>query len=164
MPVNRKLNITVTFSAQEAADGSFGGGATYTQTGSTPDMGNIVKTNGEIDLDQALSYDTSAYNNNVDIEFTLATPCTVTPGNTTIPIIWATQYGAGMTVEIPEGSHGTLGEMEVVKDPNNPNLITLKDKDDDSNTYNYKPAVELVRPNVNNYYISLDPKIVNRPT
>ena len=42
------------------------------------------------------------------------------------------------------------------------NLLTITDKDDDSNTYNYKPAVEL--PALNNYYISLDPRIINKPT
>jgi hypothetical protein len=40
--------------------------------------------------------------------------------------------------------------------------ILLTDNDDDSNTYSYKPAI--IIPALNNYYISLDPKIINRPT
>lgn len=163
MPVNRKLSITVTFNCtHRAEDGGFGGGAIYTQTGSTPDLGNVVDADGSIHLDRAPPVDRNVYNENVDIEFTLATPCAVSPDNTTLPVAWATQYGAGMTVQVPAG--GSSGEMKVIYDPSTPNLITLQDKDDDSNTYNYKPAVELIRPGLNNYYISLDPKIVNRPS
>ncbi len=161
MPQNRKLAITVTFSCTHHADGSFGGGATYTQTGSTPDMGSIVDANGKIDFDKAP--DTPAgYNDNVDITFTLETPCSVSPDNTTLDIAWATQYGPGMKVTDEDGND--TNEMSVAFDPAHPNVITVLDKDDDSNTYNYKPAVELIRPGLNNYYISLDPKIVNRPT
>jgi hypothetical protein len=160
MPVNRKLSITVTFSCTKNDENDFGGSATYTKTGSTPDMGDIVDADGKIHLENALAYNSQDYNENVDIEFTLATPCSVSD-NTTIPVAWATQYGAGMTIQVPAG--GNQNEMSVVVDPNNPNLITVLDKDDDSNVYNYKPALELIRPNLPNYYISLDPKIVNRP-
>jgi len=162
MPVNRKLSITVTFSCTRNGTNDFGGGAVYTQTASTPDLGNIVDANGKIHLDQAPAYDSSVYNENVDIEFTLATPSSVSPGNSTVPVAWATQYGAGMTIQVPAG--GKQDEMTVVFDSNHPNVITIKDKDDDSNTYNYKPALELIRPGKNNYYISLDPQIVNRRT
>ena len=162
MTVNRKLSITVTFSCTRNGENDFGGGATYTQTGSTPDLGNIVDTNGTIHLDSTPAFDSSVYNENVDIEFTLATPCSVSPDNTTIPVAWATQYGAGMTIQVPVG--GNQNEMSVVFDSSNPNVITIKDKDDDSNVYNYKPALELIRPNLPNYYISLDPQIVNRRT
>ncbi|MGB5622054.1 MAG: hypothetical protein WBN65_06135 [Gammaproteobacteria bacterium] len=160
MPVNRTLNIAVTFACtHRQTDGGYGGGATYTQTGSTPAVDSIVDADGTIHLDNWTNFDRAAYNDNVDVEFTLATPCNVTPDNTQLPVAWATQHGAGMTVTVPAG--GKLDEMEVVTDPSNPNVITLKDKDDDSNTYNYKPAVELT--SLNHYYISLDPRIVNRP-
>ena len=161
MPVNRKLNITVTFSCTQTGENSFGGGATYIQSGSTPEMGPIVDANGTIDFDSALTFDPSAYNNNVDIIFTLATPCSVSPGGGTIPVAWATENGTGMTVQGPNG--GSQNEMTVQVDPNNPNIITILDNDDDSNTYNYKPALELIREGKPNYYISLDPQIVNRP-
>lgn len=160
MSENRKLYVTVTFNCTENSDGSFGGGATYTQTDSTPDMGTIVDANGAIRFDNAPAVP-AGYNQNVDIEFTLVTPCNVTPGNSTLQVAWATQYGAGMTVTKSDGSAQT--EMSVIFDPASPNVITIEDKDDDSNTYNYKPAVELIRPGLNNYYISLDPQIVNRP-
>ena len=159
MPVNRKLNITVTFSCTKNGENDFGGGATYTQTGSTPSMGNIVDADGKIHFEN-ITHDNN-YNQNVDIEFTLASPCSVSDG-TTIPVAWDTQNGTGMTIQVPEG--GKQDEMSVVVDPNNPNLITIKDKDNDSNEYNYKPALELIRPGLPNYYISLDPKIVNRPS
>lgn len=161
MSANRKLYITVTFACTEHPDGSFGGGATYTQTGSTPDMGTIVDSNGAIHFDRAPATP-EGYNDNVDIEFTLASPCTVTPGGAELDIAWATQYGAGMKVEKMDGT--TTTEMSVDYDPNSPNVITILDKDDDNNTYKYKPAVELIRPGLNNYYISLDPQITNRPT
>lgn len=159
MPVNRQLSIAVTFNCTHRPDGGYGGGATYAQTGSTPAAANIVDADGTIHLDNWTDFDRSAYKDNVDIEFTLATPCDVSPDGTQIPVAWATQYGAGMTVTVPAG--GKNDEMEVVYDPAQPNVIALKDKDDDSNTYNYKPAVELT--SLNHYYISLDPKIVNRP-
>jgi hypothetical protein len=159
MPINRKLSVTVTFSCTKNGENDFGGSATYTQTGSTPDMGNIVDADGKIHLEK-ITHDDN-YNQNVDIEFTLATPCSVSD-DTTIPVAWATQYGTGMTIQVPEG--GNQDEMSVIVDPNNPNLITIKDQDNDSNEYNYKPALELIRPGLPNYYISLDPKIVNRPS
>ena len=161
MPKNRKLDITVTFACTHNADGSFGGGATYSQTNSEPELGNIVDADGTIHFDNA-PRTPADYNNNVDITFTLATPCSVSPDGTTLDIAWATQYGAGMTVTDQNGN--ATDEMSVIFDASQPNVITIADKDDDSNTYNYKPAVELIRAGQNNYYISLDPRIVNRPT
>lgn len=162
MPQNRKLDITVEFDCiHNAADDSFGGGATYRQTNSTPDMGTIVDANGKIDFAKATG-EAEGFNNNVDITFTLETPCSVSPDNTTLNVAWATQYGPGMKVTDEHGND--TNEMSVQFDPSQPNVITILDKDDDTNTYNYKPAVELIRPGHNNYYISLDPKIVNRPT
>lgn len=160
MPENRKLDITVTFNCTHNADGSFGGGATYMQTGSTPGMGTIVDADGAIHFDNAPDAP-EGYNNNVDITFTLETPCTVSPDNTTLDVAWATQYGPGMKVTDADGN--PTDEMSVVFDASQPNVIAIADKDDDSNTYHYKPAVELIRSGLNNYYISLDPKIVNRP-
>ncbi len=158
MTINRTLEITVSFSVSDTSDGGFGGGATYTQTGSTPEMGQIVDTDGTIHLDQASSYDTSQFNQSVDLIFTLDTPTT---GAHAFDVAWATKYGTGMTVEVPEG--GSNSEMNVVINENSPNTIIIEDKDDDSNEYNYKPAIELLREGYDHYYISLDPRIVNRP-
>lgn len=156
MTTNRKLEIQVDFSVTDADGGGYGGSATYTQTGSTPDMGNIVDSDGTIHLDNAADYDASVYNQNVDLVFTLATPCT---GAHSFNVAWATQYGTGMTITVPSG--GSNDEMTVHR--NSSNVITVEDKDDDSNTYHYKPALEIIREGMNNYYISLDPRIVNRP-
>lgn len=168
MAINRKLNITVTFVATHSTindppkppQSSYGGAATYVQTGSTPDMGNIVDADGTIHLDKAADYDPKVYNNNVDIEFTLATPAKVTPDNSTTPLAWATEYGAGMTVKPPPG--GKLNEMGIHFNSTKPNVITINDLDDDNNTYNYKPAIELILSPTWRYFISLDPRIVNR--
>jgi len=124
-------------------------------------MGNIVDANGEIHFDRAPNI-RAGYDDNMDITFTLETPCSVSSDNTNLDIACATQYGPGMKVTDDNGN--ATDEMSVVYDPNQPNVITIRDKDDDSNTYRYKPAVELIRPGNNNYYISLDPKIVKRPT
>jgi hypothetical protein len=162
MPVNRTLNVGVTFNCtHDAGKGSFGGTATYAQTGCTPpDMGSLVDADGTIHLDRANTYDGTKYNQNVDIVMTLATPCTVTPDNTTLPVVWASVHGAGVTIKVPKTGSGT--EFAVVPSARNPNVLTIQDKDDDANTYDYKPAVEL--PTIDNYYITLDPKIINRPT
>lgn len=161
MTANRRLDIEVTFNCtHNAAEGSFGGGATYRQTGSMPDMGSVVDADGSIHLDRAASFDSSVFNNNVDVYLTLVSPANVSPDNTTTPIAWATQYGQGVTLHPPEGG-GTAGEFSVETVPGNPNQILIRDKDDDSNTYRYKPAVELLEHG--HYYISLDPPIVNRP-
>jgi hypothetical protein len=121
-------------------------------------MGNIVDSDGTIHLDNALDYNSNDYSQNVDLEFTLATPCV---GAHSFNVAWATQYAAGMTVHPPENG-GTSGEMSVIFNANNPNVITIEDKDDDNNVYNYKPAIEIIRSGLNNYKIGLDPRIVNR--
>lgn len=160
MPVNRTLNITVTFhGTHDPSDNSYGGSATYAQTGSTPDLGQIVDTNGAIHFDRAPN-PPEGFNQNVDIYFTLATPCTISPEGNSVPVAWATVYGPGMTITVPAGGKAT--EFNVVTDTNQPNLILVQDKDDDANTYNYKPFVELT--SLGHYRIGLDPQIVNRPT
>ncbi len=159
MPRNRSLQIAVTFNCTHLPNGEYGGTATYAQSAcDPPDMGNLVDADGTIHLDRAAAYDANAYTQNVDLQFTLASPAQVTPDNTTLPVNWATHTGPGVTIVAPPGSNGS--EFQVVASPGNPNVIDVIDRDDDSNVYNYKPAVEL--PTVNNYYISLDPQIVNR--
>jgi hypothetical protein len=153
MTTNRQLNVAVTFNCVPTGPSDFGGSASYVQTGSTPDMGNVVDADGSIHLERAASYDESVYSKNVDIEFTLATPST----GTVTPIAWATSNGVGIYIQ-PSGN--SASEFTVVPDPTNPNRIVVEDKDDDTNTYNYKPAVELTEHN--HYFISMDPQIVNR--
>lgn len=77
-----------------------------------------------------------------------------------MPVAWATQYGPGMTVNVT--GDGTPGEFNVVTFADQPNLILVQDNDDDSNTYYYRPAVELT--SIGHYRIEVDPQIVNRPT
>jgi hypothetical protein len=162
MTINRTLNVAVTFNCtHDAKTGAYGGTASYAQTSCDPsDMGTVVESNGNIKLDRAAHYDPSVYNQAVDIVLTLATPANVSPDGTTTPVRWALANGGGVTIQAPRG--GTAAEIGVTTSPGNPNVLTLSDKDDDDKEYQYKPAVELTA--VNNYYISLDPKIVNRPT
>lgn len=160
MTVSRTLNIDVVFHCtHDASNNTFGGGATYSQGGSTPDMGNVVDADGTIHLDRASAYDKAQYNQNVDIYFSLAGQAPVTPDGGTTPVEWASVNGLGMHITVPNG--GSASEFEVVTIAGQPNKLLVKDKDDDSNTYNYKPAVELTAHG--RYYISLDPRIVNKP-
>ncbi|AKC87005.1 hypothetical protein WQ53_09855 [Pseudoxanthomonas suwonensis] len=157
MPVNRTVNVSVVFNCVQNGANDFGGSATYTQSSSTPsDLGNVVDSNGNIDLRQASAYDPSQYNDSVDFVFTLAPQST---GYVT-PVVWASRNGAGATIVVPQG--GNAQEFQVEQSSATPQLLTIVDNDDDSNTYNYKPAVEL--PNFDHYYISLDPRIVNKPS
>ncbi len=155
---NRRLEIKVVFNVTDTGDGNFGGSAVYSHESSDPPMENVLSSDGSIDLSEADTFGTSKYNQNVDLIFFLESPCS---GDESFDVEWATQYGQGMSIEVPDG--GSSGEMEVVTARELPQVIEIKDKDDDSNTYNYKPAVELVRPGHDRYYISLDPQIVNRP-
>jgi hypothetical protein len=160
MTVSRTLNIDVVFNCtHDASNNTFGGSATYSQGGSTPDMGNVVDADGTIHLDNAASFDKTQYSANVDIYFTLASQAAVSPDGGTTPVEWATVNGPGMHITVPLG--GSANEFVVQPVPGQPNKILVKDNDDDSNTYNYKPAVELTAHG--RYYISLDPRIVNRP-
>ena len=155
MTISRTLNVQVTFNCIPRGDRDFGGTASYLQTGSTPDMGAIVDSGGTIRLDAAPAYDGAVYNENVDIHFTLQSTST----GTVTPVIWARTNGPGMHITVPDG--GSASEFNVITYAQDPNLILVQDNDDDSNTYNYKPAVELTAHD--NYYISVDPQIVNRP-
>lgn len=160
MTVPRTLNINVVFNCtHNASDNTFGGSASYAQTGSTPEMGRVVDTDGTIHLDRAAAFDPSVYSENVDIYFTLATPAVVMPDSVTTPVEWASRYGQGMHVTVPDG--GSSSEFQVQAVAGQPNVVLIKDNDDDSNTYNYKPAVELTEHG--HYYITLDPKIFNKP-
>lgn len=156
MPVNRTVNVSVVFNCVQNGASDFGGTASYSQTSSTPaNLGTVVDANGNIDLQLAASFDPTQYNDSVDFVFTLAAQST---GYVT-PVTWATRNGPGATIIVPGG--GSSSEFEVVQSPSTPQQLTILDNDDDSNTYSYKPAVEL--PNFKYYYISLDPQIVNKP-
>lgn len=160
MAINRTLNVSVVFNCVHRPDGGYGGTASYTQTGCMPsNMGTLVDGNGNISLENTPDFDPNLYNESVDILFTLATPAAITPDNTTTQVVWARVNGVGATITVPQG--GSASEFQVITSPSSPNLLTIVDNDDDSNTYNYKPAVEL--PDLGNYYISLDPQIVNKP-
>ena len=167
MKPSRKLDILVTFTChRNPADETFRGNAVYRQTGSVPDMGPVVDSDGAIHLERAARFDREAYGDDVEICLTLDTPARLQPGNAITPVAWATKFGAGVTVHgmgedgKPDDSR-VLAEFSVRPVPGDPNKIIIHDKDDDDRHYSYKPAVELLEHD--HYYISLDPPIVNRP-
>lgn len=158
MPQNRTINIAVTFNCTTDGNGQYGGGATYAATGANPaNLTQCVSSDGTIDFTNEGTWDPAVYNNDVDITFDLKTPCTITPGGTQTPVVWAQANGSGMHVTDQNGNPTSQFVVTV----NSSNSITVEDHDTDSNVYNYKPAVELS--SLGNYYISLDPVIRNRP-
>lgn len=157
MPVNRTVNVAVVFNCVQNGASDFGGTASYTQSSTDPaNLGTVVDSAGNIDLQQAASYDPTLYNDSVDFVFTLAPQSSGYLTN----VVWASVNGPGATIIVPAG--GSTQEFQVSQSAIAPNVLTIIDSDDDTNTYNYKPAVEL--PAFNHYYISLDPRIVNKPS
>lgn len=170
MAVNRSLQVNVVFSGYYDANGPSGpgyyGNATYTQTGSTPDMPGIVDASGNIHFDRAPAFDHTLYNESIDITLNLSGSTTLQGGASTTPVTWATAIGNGVqhsAMQIWDENNQPTNEIvaSFVAGSNNMSILLI-DNDDDSNTYSYKPAV--IIPALNNYYISLDPKVINRPT
>ena len=163
MPTNRSLNITVNFTGTQANDGSYGGTATYTQTQSSPPMNGVVDVNGNINLDNLPG--NSSYNWAIGINFTLNAVVTDRAGNN-VPCVWATPVSKACAVYASDGSPAT--NMVVSRDPNVPTYMTMANPNNDQSkpkanrTYSYKPGVML--PTVNNYFISLDPTMINTGT
>ena len=167
MPQDRTLAITCTFSGfYRPSDGGYGGTMSYAMTGSNPDMGSIVATTGEIDIDNAPPFDPSLYNATVDITFTLAGGCTLQDG-TVVPVQWAPQLsgdqGAMVLMDVDENGNPTTpasaDDVEASWVAGNAAQIFVDDKNEQKNYY-FRPGI--VIPALNNYYISVDPPIVNR--
>jgi hypothetical protein len=166
MPQDRELAITCTFNGfYRPSDGGYGGTMSYVVTGSVPPMGDIVAPTGEIDVYNALPYDPALFNARVDIRFTLAGGCTLENG-TVVPVQWAPnlsgdqgamvlmdvdQHGNPTTVASPDDVEATWGA--------DAGVIFVDDKNEDKNYY-FRPGI--VVPSLNNYYISVDPPLVNR--
>lgn len=167
MAVNRSLQVSMVFSGYYDANGPDGAGyygsATYTQTGSTPDMPGLIDSDGSIHLDRAPSFDHNQYNENIDITFNLSGSAT-SQGGDTLAIAWPSAIGNGVSqsaMQTWDSNNQPTSEITASFVPGDSMAVLLSDKDDDSNTYSYKPAI--VIPSQNNYYISLDPRIVNKP-
>ena len=167
MPRDRTLAITCTFSGfYRPSDGGYGGTMSYAITGSDPDMGNIVAPTGEIDIDNAPAFDPSVYNATVDITFTLAGGCTLQNG-TVVPVQWAPQLsgdeGAMVLMDVDGNGNPTTpassSDVEAKWVTGNPAQIEVDDKNESKNYY-FRPGI--VVPDLNNYYISVDPPLVNR--
>lgn len=164
---DRTLQILCTFTGTyNPSDGSYGGTMSYAVTGSNPDMGNIVAATGEIDIDNAPTYDPTQFNAQVDITFTLAGGCTLQDG-TVVPVTWAPNLsgdqGAMVLMDVDQNGNPTVpastDDVEAKWVTGNPAQIEVDDKNENQNYY-YRPGI--VVPALDNYYISVDPPLVNR--
>ncbi len=169
MPQDRTLSILCTFNGfYRPSDGGYGGTMTYAITSANPDMGAIVASTGEIDIDNAPAFDPSVYNARVDITFTLAGNCTLQNG-TVVPVSWAPDLsgdqGAMVLMDVDQnGNHSHPAHSDDVEAKwiaGNRVEIEVDDKNENKNYY-YRPGI--VVPALNNYYISCDPPLVNRQT
>jgi hypothetical protein len=102
----------------------------------------------------------------VDITFTLAGGCTLQDG-TVVPVSWAPNLsgaqGAMVLMDVDGDGKPTTpasaADVEAKWVSGNPSQIEVDDKNEDKNYY-FKPGI--VVPALNNYYISVDPPLVNR--
>ena len=159
MPANRSLHVTVNFTGTQAPDGSYGGTVTYNQTKSSPPMNGVVDVNGNIDLSSLPG--NSSYNWAIGIDFLLN--ATVTDRNgSNVPCTWANNIAQACVITGPRGGSANGMAATIVDTTHlsiaNPNDDRTKGPTADR-TYTYKLGVML--PGVNNYFISLDPMIVN---
>ncbi|MCY7399057.1 MAG: hypothetical protein LH466_09520 [Sphingomonas bacterium] len=163
MPSNRSLNISVNFTGTQANDGSYGGTVTYTQTQSSPPMPGLVDINGNINLDNLPG--NSQYNWAIGMNFTLNATVTDRNGNT-VPCAWADNSPGHLACAITGPGGGAANGMTV--SPPSSTQLSIADANNDQRksktdrTYTYKLGVML--PSVNNYFISLDPTIINTGT
>jgi hypothetical protein len=158
MPSNRSLNVTVNFIGRQANDNSYGGTVTYTQNPGTPPMPGVVDSNGNINLDNMPG--NSEFNAAVGMNFTLNAVVTDRNGNN-VPCIWAHPITKACVITGPGGVPTNM--IPTVTDPlhltiANPNHDGTKPKVADR-TYTYKLGVML--PTVGDYFIGLDPTIIN---
>lgn len=166
MPANRSLTIQVTFNCvhRVSTDGGYGGTATYALIASTPAAGQVVGQDGNINVNNMPSFDPASYSEDVDVSFVLASPCTVYtnsfpgPVEGSVTCVWASVSGPPVTITDQNGNATAEFTVPAVT---NPNIVHVIDENNDTNTYNYCLAVEL--PSLSNYYIQLDPRIVNGP-
>lgn len=161
MPSNRSLNITVNFTGTQANDGSYGGTVTYTQTQSSPPMNGVVDVNGNINLNNLPG--NSQYNWAIGMNFTLNAHVTDRNGNN-VPCNWADNSPGHQACAITGPGGGAANGMTVSQ--SSPTQLSIANANNDQNkpspaerTYTYKLGVML--PSVNNYFISLDPTIIN---
>ena len=149
MAIDRTLALNVYVIGQQYKNSEFGATAAYIQTSANPPIVDMVNFwNGNIDfsgqpVDPNLTSD-------VDITFTLI-PLMFDMNGSPVHCVWATPIDKA--IAITPVSNDMKARML------NPMQIFLDDNDKVANTYTYKLGVML--PAYNNYFISLDPQIVN---
>jgi hypothetical protein len=162
---DRTLAITVTATSNWFSPGNLGANITYSQTGSNPNMPNVVKRNtGNIDLRHMPK--NSKFTDNVDITLTLDDQITDESGNSlaarwayadegTPPsqgFCWFTVSETDPTIiTIPGMSTARMSETSILIDDSTPDSATP-----------YTFRMGLVVPSLNDYYITIDPVIVGK--
>jgi hypothetical protein len=130
---------------------NFGAQVAYIEIASNPSSPGLVDfRTGNIDLTH-LVQDPSKFASNVDITFTLV-PFMFDKNGNPVQAQWATPINRAIVIT-PESPEMTASYVDPMK-------ILLDDNDDNSNRYQYKLA--FVLPAYDNYFISLDPVIVNK--
>ena len=158
MPQDRSLGITVTVTGQQANDGSFTATANYVQASSNPPGNNLVDSAGDINLNNLPG--NAGFHWAIGISFNLVSAITDRNGNP-VAANWATPIGQGIAITGPGG--GAANGMSA-NAPSNSQIL-LNNANNDRNqpqaqrTYTYKLGIML--PMYNNYFISLDPMIIN---
>lgn len=164
---DRTMQILCTFNGYYWPEkNGYGGTMSYSLTGCDPDMGDIVAPTGRIDIDNAPDYDHDKYHARVDITFSLAGGCTLQDG-TRVPVTWAPSLsgdqGAMVLLNVDQDGKPTdpahADDVEAIWVSDDHLQIEVDDKNEDKNYY-FRPGI--VVPALNNYYISVDPPLVNR--
>jgi len=155
MPADRTLDLNVYVVGQQFPTGEFQAQPAYIQMGSNPSSPGLVGNfrSGNIDLRSLAP--SQKYSMNVDITFTLV-PFIFDQSGRPVRACWATPIttGIAITPSSPEMTPSYVG------DSSNPMKILLDDNDDDGNQCTYKLGINL--PDYNDYFIGLDPVIVNK--
>ena len=158
MPANRSLEVTVHFTGSQASDGSYSGAATYFQTGSSHPL-TLVAPTGDINL-ESLQHDPD-YNWAIGMTFKLDATVVDRHGNA-VACTWASPLSRACAITGPGAAPAT---GMAVSQPHATQIHIANINDDrdkahpDDRSYDYKLGVML--PSVDNYFISLDPKITN---
>lgn len=155
MPTDRTLDLSIYVVGQQFPSGEFQAQPAYIQTASNPPSPGLLANFRDGNLDFRGLTPAPNYSMNVDITFTLV-PFIFDVSGRPVRACWATPIsrGCSITPSSPEMTSRYVG------DPSNPMKILLDDNDDDGNRYTYKLGVML--PEHNNYFIGLDPVIVNK--
>lgn len=174
---DRTISMTCTPVLVWYDDGSIGANVTFSQTGGVPSaMAGRVDSHGAINLaDMPVD---AAYNDNIDVTINLDTSQMFDQDRNAVAGRWATaeeysgegpvtgfcwfcgtdangNYSSAIPVTIDGMTTSRLSDTAVLINDDTP---------DAGPAYAYCLGLVLVRPNQNNYYITIDPRITSKTT